>query len=114
MLKWLSNLEYSEKVGLSLVKKMFMEHDFRLEIDYELELYRENKTDLTCLSLFSKDNLIMKSYVKSGKVLSIEMLSILEARVNDYGENLLLQAIENFNIQLRYLVIETQNKGDQE
>jgi hypothetical protein len=114
MLKWLSNLDYSEKLGLILVKKMFMEHDFRLETDYNLELYRESKTDLTCLSLFSKDILIMKSYVKSGKVLSIEMLNVLEARVNDYGENLLLQAIENFNIQLRYLVIETKNKGDQE
>jgi hypothetical protein len=114
MLKWLSNLEYSEKVGLSLVKKMFMENDFRLEIEYDLELYKENKTDLTCLRLFNKDTLIIRSYVESGKILSVKMYDTLEIKTNDYGENLLLQAIENFNIQLRYLVIETQNKGVKE
>jgi hypothetical protein len=114
MLKWLNNLDYNEKVGLSLIKKMFMENDFRLEVEYDLELYRENKTDLTCLRLFNKDKLVIRSYVENGKVLSVKMYDTKENMTNNYGENLLLQALENFNIQLRYLVVETQNKGVKE
>jgi hypothetical protein len=111
MLNWLETLETSERVGEKLVKTMSMEHDYKLNIIYDLELYRVGKTALTILKLFYNDTLLLESEVIKGQVLKSKMYNFEIDTTNNYGENTLLGAFENYNMILRYLVVETQNKG---
>jgi hypothetical protein len=112
MLNWLKELDSREKVNDKLVKTMSMEHDYKLHIVYDLELYRVGKTSLTTLRLFYQDTLVLESNVLHGKVLNANTYSFHIDTTNNYGENTLLGALENFNMILRYLVVETQNKGE--
>jgi hypothetical protein len=118
MLKWLSNLDNTERAGNFLVKSMVMEEDFKLLIYYDLELYRIGKTGLTTLKLIytneeRAEKVVLESEVLSGKVLNARLHNVLITS-QVYSENTLLNAIENFNMILRYLIVETQNKGDQQ
>lgn len=110
MLEWNYNETTKISNGSHIVDIKAMERDFAIKTYYDKDLFKQGKTDKVICELSCGGGVIMDALIKNGQVVLVNMLDATFQTTNKYGENDLLSAIENFNMIVRYVMVETRNK----